>query len=208
MRLLDLFCGAGGAAMGYARAGFEVVGVDVVQQPHYPFKFVKADALSFSFKGFDMIHASPPCQAHAITQNIWKNHDRHPDLIAATRFRLVTSGLPYVIENVPGAPLVNPIVLCGEMFGLGVIRHRLFESSVQLTQPRHLPHRGRASYGHRPGPDTVYMTVSGHFSDLPRAKSAMGIDWMARDELSQAIPPAYTEWVGRSVLQQLAEEAA
>jgi DNA (cytosine-5)-methyltransferase 1 len=202
-RLLDLFCGAGGAAMGYHQAGFEVVGVDIEPQPRYPFKFIRADALSYPCKGFDAIHASPPCQAHAITQNIWKNHAKHPDAIWATRFRLLLSGLPYVIENVPGAPLMEPVILCGEMFGLGVIRHRLFESNIPLARPMHLRHRGRASYGHRPTAGTVYMTVSGHYPDLPRAKLAMGINWMTRDELAQAIPPAYTEWIGHQLIAHL-----
>lgn len=207
-RLLDLFCGAGGAAMGYHRAGFDVVGVDFNPQPHYPFKFIRADALLYPLKGFDAVHASPPCQCHAVTQNIWKNRDRHLDLIPLTRFKLVLSGLPYVIENVPGAPLLDPVVLCGEMFGLGVIRHRLFESNVGLVQPVHLRHQGKASRGHRPTQETTYMTVSGHFSDVARARRAMGIDWMARDELSQAIPPAYAEWAGFRLMEHLNRIAA
>jgi DNA (cytosine-5)-methyltransferase 1 len=215
-RLLDLFCGAGGAAEGYHRAGFDVVGVDIAPQPHYPFPFVRMDVLEYlkptwlytpNHLAFDAIHASPPCQAHAITQNIWHNQDKHPDLIEPTRKLLRATGLPYVIENVPGAPLLHPIVLCGESFGLGVIRHRLFESSVPMWAPPHKRHRGKASYGHKPTAETVYMTVSGHYSDVPRARIAMGIDWMTRDELAQAIPPAYTEFIGKQLRDAVSDEA-
>ena len=140
MRILDLFCCAGGSAKGYANAGFDVVGVDVEPQPHYPYEFHQSDALSFPFDGFDAIHASPPCQGYSVTRAMHQGK-QHPMLIESTRARLVSSGLPYVIENVPGAPLQNPVTLCGEMFGLRVIRHRLFESNFYIPQPRHAPHR-------------------------------------------------------------------
>lgn len=135
-RLLDLFCGAGGAAMGYHRAGFEVVGVDLKPQKHYPFEFHQADALEFLAehgREFDVIHASPPCQAHTSLKNL---HDKdYPELIEPTRRLLEKTGLPYIIENVVGAPLRNPILLCGSSFGLRVRRHRLFESNWFLIAP-------------------------------------------------------------------------
>lgn len=118
MRLLDLFCGAGGAAMGYYRAGFEVVGVDIKPQPNFPFEFHQANALDFPVDGFDIIHASPPCQAHTCLNVMW-NAKKHADFVEPTREKLKASGLPYIIENVPGAPLIDPIKLCGSMFGLG-----------------------------------------------------------------------------------------
>ena len=203
-RLLDLFCSAGGAAMGYSRAGFEVVGVDINPQPHYPFEFHQADALTYPLDGFDVIHASPPCQAYSVTNNIWKRADTYPDLVEPTRGRLESSGRPWVIENVPGAPLNDPIVLCGEMFQLRVIRHRLFETRDLLLAPLHMKHTARAAYGRIPK-DGEHYTISGHFGDLPGAQKAMGIDWMTREELAQAIPPAYTEWIGRQLMRLLDE---
>jgi hypothetical protein len=140
-RLLDMFCGAGGCSMGYLRAGFEVTGVDLHPQPHYPFRFIQADAIAYCRKHgheYDVIHASPPCQAYSITKNLKTAKTSHPDLVAATRAALIRTRKPYVIENVPGSPLINPLMLCGSMFGLGVIRHRLFESS-----PPHMVRPGR-----------------------------------------------------------------
>jgi DNA (cytosine-5)-methyltransferase 1 len=220
-RLLDLFCGAGGCSVGYHRAGFDVVGVDLHPQPRYPYEFVQADALTFPLDGFDAVHASPPCQAYSAGRNMWKGRlpdDRHPDLVDATRARLIAAEAPYVIENVEGAPLTNYVVLCGDMFGLGVKRHRLFETSFFIWNPPIC----RASH-----PDFVASVFgNGALSRTPRggttthgtgnfmqqrvhvtheeAKRAMGIDWMTRDELSQAIPPAYTEWIGEQLLAGLA----
>ncbi len=206
-RALDLYCKAGGMTRGLQLAGWHVTGNDREPQPHYVGDaFILGDALTIPLDGYDAIFASPPCQHHAITQNIWHNQDAHPDLIEPTRARLRASGLPYVIENVPRAPLLNPVMLCGESFGLGVIRHRLFESNVYLFQPEHRRHRGRASYGHSPTAETVYMTISGHWSGFKRGCEAMGIDWMTRDEMSQAIPPAYGEWVGTQVMAALRAE--
>ena len=198
-RLLDLFCGAGGAAMGYHRAGFDVVGVDIKPQPHYPFEFHQADALTFPLDGYDAIHASPPCQAFTLAQRI--QHREHPDLIAPIRTRLEEHH--YVIENVVGAPLLNPITLCGEWFGLRVYRHRLFESSALLDQPSHLRHLALLAKMGRPVKNCEYMHIAGHFSDVATARIAMGIDWMTRDELSEAIPPAYTEFIGRQLIECL-----
>ena len=217
-RLLDLFCGAGGAAVGYHRAGFDVVGVDHVDQPRYPFAFTRADALnvfdpSFWVLGglgdFAAIHASPPCQR-------WSSKTRdpaaHPDLITPIRALLELTGLPYVIENVPKAPLEGPI-LCGSSFGLGVQRHRRFETNWPLlvspcaheAQPRRYPvyDHGR-HYTSRVAP--VYGTGGGKARD--DWAEAMGVDWMTDPELAEAIPPAYTELIGHQLMSHLKAVAA
>lgn len=137
-RLLDLFCGAGGTAMGYYQAGFEVIGVDMNPQPHFPFEFIQADAMTFPIEGFDVIHASPPCQLYSAANRFVRRP--YPDLVGPIRQRIRHTGLPYVIENVPGAPLLNPGTLCGTMFGLSVYRHRLFESNLPLTFPSRCTH--------------------------------------------------------------------
>ena len=210
-KALDLFCCAGGAAMGLRRAGFDVVGVDIEPQPRYPFMFVQADALKppFDLSRFDFIWASPPCQAY--TRQGKKGH--HPELIEPTRAMLERSGVPYVIENVEGAPLINPTRLCGSMFGLGVRRHRKFEASFPLGLTPPCNHSGeiRAYYGawgreafraKKPGNrDTLRGTVD-------RAPQDMGIDWMTWAELTQAIPPAYSEFIGRAALQHIRQEVA
>jgi DNA (cytosine-5)-methyltransferase 1 len=210
-RLLDLFCGAGGAARGYQLAGFHVTGVDIRPQPRYVGdEFVQADAMTYPLDGFDAIHASPPCQAYSLANNIHQRGD-HPRLIEPTRERLLASGLPYVIENVPGAPLHHPYLLCGRAFGLGVKRHRLFETPIAMLVPSCPPgHPGDwlLVFGHtvlerckqsgrtaKNGPILRRRHVG---TDLGR--SAMGIDWMNRDELSEAIPPAYTQFIGEQLL--------
>jgi DNA (cytosine-5)-methyltransferase 1 len=197
-RLLDLFCCAGGASEGYARAGFEVVGVDIDPQPHYPFEFHQADALTFPLAGFDFIAASPPCQAHTLCQRIRDND--HPELVGPIRRRLKRAGVPYAIENVVGAPLIDPIELCGAMFGLLTYRHRLFECSFQIKAPPHPDHVAPVRKMGRPVRDGEFMHVVGNFSGVALARKAMGIDWMMRDELREAIPPAYTEFIGRKAL--------
>lgn len=197
LRLLDLFCCAGGAAAGYRRAGFEVVGVDIAPQPNYPFEFHQADALEYAFEHgslFDAVHASPPCQRYSRMQNIHKNQSDHPDLIDPTRRTLDALGLPYIIENVEGAPLRIDLMLCGTMFGLSVPRHRIFESNIPmplLTPPcRHQDlydpwHGGEQARGER-----------------EKLAEAMGIDWpMTRPEVREAIPPAYTEFIGRQLIR-------
>lgn len=206
MRLLDLFCGAGGAAVGYARAGFEVVGVDINPQPNYPFKFHQADALAWvkeHWHEFDAIHASPPCQRYSAMSNCRPglNLD-YPDLISSTRSALRDSRLSWVIENVPGSPLVDPIELCGTMFGLELYRHRLFESSVNLVAPHHPDHTLPASKAGHWKPGTV-MSVAGHCAPVAKARQVMGIDWTTRDELAEAIPPAYTEHIGKQLLAHI-----
>ena len=216
-RLLDLFCGAGGCSVGYHRAGFDVTGVDIEPQKHYPFEFIQADAMTFPLDGFDAIHASPPCQLYSVANNIHGRTD-HPDLVAPTRDRLIAAGLPYVIENVPGAPLRGAFTLCGLSFGLGVKRHRLFESSVFMMVPPCGDHRGDwlLVFGHtvltrghvvgkaKGGGNTIRREHVG----TDRGREAMGIDWMTRDELSQAIPPAYCEFIGARLLEHIASEAA
>lgn len=210
-RLLDLFCGAGGAAMGYHRAGFEVVGVDIKPMPHYPFEFHQGDALEYlAAHGaeFAAIHASPPCQAHTVLfpkQLHGRNYD-HPDLIPQTRELLNKIGKPYVIENVVNAPMNTLIVLCGAMFGLRVYRHRQFETNAMLLQPPHPKHIiPTAGKGYAPKDDITFWTVTGHIGNWKRAGEAMGIDWMGADGhgLTQAIPPAYTEFIGRQLLAYL-----
>ena len=214
MRLLDLFCGAGGASMGYHRAGFDVVGVDVVAQPEYPFPFVQADALAppFDLAGFDLIHASPPCQAYSRATPADASHPRH---VEAVRSLLMDSGKPWVIENVEGSPLkvAAPLfdehgaTLCGSMFGLEVEtgylrRHRLFESSfpIPVLDCRHprskralavYGHQGAGAFAHHVGPTKT------------EADEVMGIDWMRWGTLKEAIPPAYTEYIGRAFLDLL-----
>ena len=216
LRLLDLFCGAGGAAMGYYNAGFNyIVGVDIVPQPHYPFSFYQADALEFPLGDFDVIHASPPCQAY-IQRN--KNlTTRHPKLIEPLRDRLQQNGSPFVIENVPGAPLFDPIMLCGTMFDLRVLRHRLFEFSLPLNIDLSCNHQGRSvasgdfagvyargGKGHRHGRDERGNKVRDASSaDGPAWSDAMGIDWMTDRELTQAIPPAYTAYLGERLILTL-----
>lgn len=202
-RLLDLFCGAGGAAMGYHRAGFEVAGVDIKPQKNYPFEFHQADALEYPLEGFDAYHASPPCQAHTVLfpNALHKKDYGHKDCLPDTRRILETTGKPWVIENVPNADMNTVIVLCGTMFGLKVFRHRLFESNTMLFQPFHLKHTGRtAGKGRYPRNDEDYWTVTGHLGNLKGAGRAMGIDWMVMAELTEAIPPAYTEYIGRYLL--------
>lgn len=207
MRLLDLFCGAGGCSVGYYRAGFEVVGVDNEPQPSYPFEFHQADAIEFladHSHEFDAIHASPPCQRFSVCQHIHNNGDRYLDLIDPSRRALESTGLPWVIENVVGAPLNQPIMLCGLMFDLRVLRHRLFESNTTLFAPLHPKHpQGNLTnscYGYSTG-ETGFVCVAGHNFVRTAGAKAMGIDWMRRrEELAQAIPPAYTENIGLQLL--------
>lgn len=205
-KLLDLFCGAGGAAMGYHRAGFEVVGVDVKPQPRYPFEFHQGDAMTWPLEGFDAIHASPPCQRYSVATVFHPGRQaEHPDLVDPCRERLQSAGVPYAIENVMGAPLRNALMLCGTMFpGLKVYRHRLFETCPPIYfPPFHNPHLYRPTEVGRRVAEHGWMTVAGHFSGADAAGKAMGIDWMNRAELAQAIPPAYTEFIGKQLMAVL-----
>lgn len=207
-RLLDLFCGAGGAAMGYSRAGFDVVGVDIRPQPHYPFEFVQGDAMlilqSASWMAHfkpDAIHASPPCQDHTRTPN------PHPHgtgwMLAATRERLSSIGVPWVIENVPGAPMRADFLLCGCMFGLQVRRERWFETSwhgfaMNLSHDHTEPAHSVVGNGTPSG-----VLARGIVQTVHSCRAAMDIPWMTRAELSQAIPPAYTQHIGDELLAEV-----
>ena len=188
--------------MGYHRAGFEVVGVDINPQPRYPFEFIQADALHFPFEGFDVIHASPPCQRFSTTKGLHGNPDKHPDFIDWIRIRLTKNGSPFVIENVPGCPLESPIMLCGTMFPeLKVYRHRLFECvGFRPAVPgicNHTHRMGKSKGEYHTLEKSQYITCVGNNFAAKCGRIAMGIPWMTRKELSQAIPPAYTEWIGR-----------
>jgi DNA (cytosine-5)-methyltransferase 1 len=206
MKLLDLFCGAGGAAMGYYRAGIlDITGVDLTPQPRYPFRFIQADALMYVRRYghlYDLIHASPPCQLYSQLARIgWEKE--YSDLIGDLRLALQDIDKPYVIENVPGAPLRDPLLLCGTMFGLYIIRHRLFECNPVLWFPpatcsHSLP---VVKCGRKPDRFREFASLAGNFSDVEYGRIASGIHWMVREELSQAIPPAYTEYIGRCLLE-------
>ena len=187
--------------MGLHQAGFDVIGVDISPQPHYPFEFHQADAMTFPLEGFDFLWASPPCQAHTLAQRIRGNE--HPDLIAPIRKRLQRFGGPWTIENVVGAPLNEPIELCGAMFGLQVYRHRLFECSFPIQAPPHPDHVAPLRKMGRPVRPGEFMHVVGNFSGVAQARKAMGIDWMVRDGLREAIPPAFAKFVGVAALAHI-----
>lgn len=208
MRLLDIFCGAGGSAAGYARAGFEVTGVDIAPQPRYPYAFILGDALDYARTHgheYDAIHASPPCQRYSqATPNSHKAN--HPDLIEPTREVLTAIGRPYVIENVPGASrhLQNPVRLCGSMFGLPLRRHRYFEIVPMLpiltpqcdhSRPIILITGTRK----RKGQTAMEYTMA-------QCSAAAGINWMTRKEIDQAIPPAYTHFIGCHLMIHLLKQ--
>lgn len=226
-RLLDLFCGAGGCSVGYHRAGFDVVGVDIEPHPDYPFEFVEADAMDVLddltyLSQFDVVHASPPCQAYSITRH--SHNVEHPDLLPAVRDALLAWGGPYVIENVPGAPMPGAVVLCGSEFGLSAYdpasdrrltlrRHRLFESNVFLMGAGGCTCAEDRAKGRIGGVYGGGSTDRNHAREVRRggytpsnsvAKELMGIDWMKREDLTQAIPPAYTEFLGDQLLAHLA----
>lgn len=218
-RLLDLFCCQGGASVGYARAGFTVYGVDIDPQPRYPYPFHRGDAIAvlgrllageavefmhhgvsewLSLSDFAAIHASPPCQAFTLAQKIMNND--HPDLLEPSRKLLAQTGLPWVIENVPGAPLVEPVELCGPMFGLETYRHRGFESNVTLIAPEHPEHVASTTKMGRPPRPGEYMHIVGNFSGVERGREVMGMPWANRDGLREAIPPAYTQHIGTQLM--------
>lgn len=208
MMILDLFCGAGGAAKGYADMGHTVVGVDLHPRPNFPYRFVRGDALAalrgeieeIDPLGFDFIHASPPCQRYSTMTRRWGREGEHPDLVGPVRDLLRGVGLPYVIENVAGAPLVDPVTLCGSMFGLGdsegrgLRRHRLFEASWPIPVPGPCVHTGQAVgvYGN-PGGSSRRDGI--RFASFANWQEAMQIDWMTVREIGESIPPAYTRWI-------------
>lgn len=213
MKILDLFCGAGGAAMGYHRAfpDAEIIGVDINPQPNYPFTFVQGDALAFladvNHGDYDFIHASPPCQHFTRYRNNVKDiTDRYDDHLAETRWGLLRTRIDYAIENVPGAPMTPTVVLCGSMFGLKVRRHRVFECSWLMMQPAcnhgvwvDRPFKGSTGRGPR-----FTCEIGAWNEPLALQKEAMGVDWkITLRELSEAIPPAYTEYIGQQFIAEI-----
>ena len=230
-RLLDLFCCEGGAAKGYQDAGWDVEGVDFVARfrKRYPGRFILDDALDFAaaqWRHYDAIHASPPCHLYSIT-NASRQYS-YPDLVAPTRHTLQAIGKPYVIENVAGAPLIDPVTLCGSMFGLTATdtdghplrmeRHRLFESNVSLVVPGPCDHdksvdvagayqgararRGRTAAEHRY--DAKHVRHGGYVPPKDVQEDLMGIDWMTLYGLAQSLPPVYTQWVGLQLRKAVA----
>lgn len=226
-RLLDLFCCEGGAAMGYYRAGFDVVGVDLFEdynRARYPFPSHKGDAVEFIHEHghrFDVIHASPPCQHRSAGTRSLRKHGQksYPELIGPTRDALIATGKPYVIENVRGADLIDPVQLCGCMFDLvavdtdGILLHlergRLFESNIPLTAPRPCDHSDHewvgGSYGgaRRDKYEAKYVRRGGYVPSIPVQRVLLGIDWMTQKGMFQAIPPAYTEHIGRQLMAHI-----
>jgi DNA (cytosine-5)-methyltransferase 1 len=205
-RLLDLFCCAGGAAAGYHRAGFDVVGVDIEPQPRYPFEFVQADAMTFPLDGFDVVHASPPCQDHSSLAAVSGPHGTGW-MLTATLERLAAAGVPYVVENVEGADMPGSLILCGTEFGLRsggrwLKRHRRFLSNVWLYGAGGCHCKNRPIGGVY-GTGGAGQNTRGFRFHRTDAATAMGIDWMTVRQLSQAIPPAYTEFIGEQILTHL-----
>ena len=222
MQILDLYCGGGGATVGMKRCGVDVYGVDIEEQPEYPgshdpFKFLQADVLKLPLdylRRFDFIWSSPPCQAYSYAAHRWRNAGREwPDLVSKTRDLLTSARVPYCIENVAGAPIRHDLMLCGEGFGLKVIRHRYFEiEGFKCAQPDHVKHRGMVK-------DRYYVTVAGNGGDyaghnfcklngldganqLQTWQYAMGIDWIHNKRtLRECIPPAYSEFILKQFLK-------
>jgi DNA (cytosine-5)-methyltransferase 1 len=206
-RILDLYCGGGGASYGYELAGWDVVGVDIAPQYKYKGEFIQADAIEYvrtHFREFDAIHASPPCQAYSLaSMQFRKKGKKYVDLIADTRRELINTGLPYVIENVPGSPLIDPIELCGAMFGIATYRHRLFESNINLKAPPHPEHIAPNAKMGRPVKEGEYIQYIGHFSGVKLVQQMTGLHWLGQKELAQSIPPQYTKFIGRQILDAL-----
>ena len=208
-RILDIFCGAGGASMGYHEAGFEVEGVDIKHGKRYPFPYYKLDFNVLDPEAlmvYDFIHASPPCQTFSITKNLRNAQGKSTnkvDLLEPTRKLLQASGVPYIIENVPGAPLINPVQVCGSSFGLKVRRHRLFESNLPLVGST-CDHKSQGRPVGIYGSMKDEIPKGGKTADsIEQAREAMGIDWMIWGELVEAIPPAYTKYLGKQILELL-----
>lgn len=208
--VLDLFCGAGGAAKGYQNAGFKVIGVDNKPQKRYVGDdFIEADAMDFladNWWKFDAIHASPPCQRYSSMTNLAGTKLDHPDMIPKLRAWLKFYNKPFIIENVPGAPMVRPTELCGLMFGREIYRHRLFETNFRVSM---LPHPFHKVTAMRPGQwqPGMILSVVGTCAPIEHARKIMDIDWMVAEELSQAIPPYYTEHIGDHLRRYLQREA-
>jgi DNA (cytosine-5)-methyltransferase 1 len=215
--IIDLFCCAGGAGVGYSRAGFSVIGIDIDEQPRYPFGFVQGDVMAGDWipwaraLGAAAIHASPPCQRYSDLAGRNGNGDDWPDLVDDVRTMLQSTGLPYVIENVEGAPLEDPTILCGTMFdGLRVIRHRGFETNWRLTAPAHPKHplvfthdKRKAHYGKLDQNASYVQVTGGGNCTVENKRAAMGTPWMTGAECNEAIPPAYTEHIGRQLMEHV-----
>lgn len=200
-RLLDLFCGEGGAGHGYALAGFEVTGVDIREQRRYPHRFIRADALDYlneHYQEYDVIHASPPCRAHSPLRYL--HSYRYHDFIPETRRLLQASGKPYIIENVETAPLQRPVLLCGTMFGMRTYRHRLFETNIPMTRPKHPVHKWKVAPAGREPYDWEFATYAGNFNGVETARKVMQMPWATRDGIAEAIPPPYTKYLGEQAL--------
>ena len=211
MKLLDLYCGVGGASMGYSRAGFDVTGVDVKHGKRYPFKYIRANVLNILadiefLNRFDVIHASPPCQTHSITKNLRIAQGKSTskmDLIPETRAGLIKSAKPFIIENVMGSPLIDPIMLCGSAFGLKVRRHRIFESNIKLNG-------SLCDHKKQGRPVGVYGSLNDEIPNggktaktITEAREVMGIEWGIWTELVEAIPPIFTQYLGRQAINEL-----
>lgn len=222
--LLDLFCGAGGAAMGYSRAGFDVIGVDLHPQPNYPwpYRFIQADAMKIlesgmigelDIRAFDAIHASPPCQAYSRAMKHLA--EGYPELIAPTLAALKELGVPWVVENVMGAPIPEwptlfgdeGLLLCGSMFGLQVQRHRLFQTSFPIGRPSYCDHSVKVMNPHNAGARREWRIILGKGVPIERTwREEMGVGWMNSAEGREAIPPVYTEYIGRTFLGRVNDE--
>lgn len=209
MVVLDLYCGAGGTAKGIYNAGFrEIIGVDNEPQPNYPYTFFCEDAVEFMDCGlddFDFIWASPPCQAYSWSAAGRRNSGyEYADLVSITREYLIQSGKPYIIENVVGAPLKDPVMLCGTMFpGLKVFRHRLFESNIPLVVEMSCNHAGHKVKTRRDAPGDFFTVAGKWVGTIAEWSDAMGINWMTKKELAQAIPPAYSEYLSRQIYEYI-----
>ena len=208
MKLLDAFCCQGGASAGYAAAGFDVTGIDLHPQPRYPFTFIQGDAIAYILEHgheYDVIAGSPPCQGYSDAQVLQGRE--HPMLIAPTREAMQATGRPFILENVPGARphLIDPIVLCGLMFGLGTYRDRHFElgGGLALNQPHHPRHDRPITKMGRPRRDGEMAHYVGNFSGVQAARDDLGVPWMNRDGIRECIPPAYTRWIGQQVAARL-----
>lgn len=209
-RLLDICCCAGAASVGYHRAGFNPTGIDINPQPNYLFEFIQASLLDLDpawiAENFDAVHLSPPCQPDSAMTNCRPGlADTYARLIEPARELARATGLPYVIENVEAArpEMRDPVMLCGFMFGRELYRHRLFEASFPLAQPEHPAHTIPASKAGHWTPGTV-MSVAGHVAPMWKAREVMEADWTTRDELAEAIPPYYSEYVGQHLMEHLA----
>ena len=211
MKLLDLYCGVGGASMGYSHAGFDVTGVDLKHGKRYPFNYIRANVLEILadiefLNGFDVIHASPPCQTHSITKNLRIAQGKSTskiDLIPETRAGLIKSAKPFIIENVMGSPLIDPIMLCGSAFGLKVRRHRIFESNIKLTG-------SLCDHKKQGRPVGVYGSLNDEIPNggktaktITEAREVMGIEWGIWTELVEAIPPIFTQYLGKQAINEL-----